>query len=254
EELVEKLSALIKCIFRPENLLVDLTSTQEGYDTLKDFLPDLKNALFTQTVKKERFGLTPKMRNEAFSTSAQIQYVCRAGNYRNGTDYTYTGALKVLKVILGYDYLWINVRVKGGAYGCSCNFGRTGDSYIVSYRDPNLKRTVDIYEKTGDYLRAFTADERTMTKYIIGAIGDMDVPMTPSVKGSRSSSAYLTNLSYEDVQKERDELLGCTQEDIQKLAGLVDVIMSQNAVCVVGNGQSIEENRELFMEVENLFH
>ncbi len=160
----------------------------------------------------------------------------------------------MLKVILGYDYFWMNVRVKGGAYGCMCSFGRTGDSYLVSYRDPNLKRTVDIFEKTGDYVRAFTANERTMTKYIIGAIGDMDVPMTPSVKGSRSSSAYFTNLEYEAVQRERDELLACTQEDIRALAGLVDAIIAQNAVCVVGNGQSIEENREMFMEVENLFH
>ena len=251
---VQKLQELIRCLFRPENLLVDLTATQEGYEKLEAFLPDLKAALFTEVVKKERFGLTPKMKNEAFSTSAQIQYVCRAGNFRTGTNYGYTGALKVLKVILGYDYLWVNVRVKGGAYGCSCNFGRTGDSYLVSYRDPNLKRTVDIYEKTGDYLRAFTADERTMTKYIIGAIGDMDIPMTPAVKGDRSSSAYLTNLSYDDIQRERDELLSCTQEDIRAFAGLVDAIMRQNAVCVVGNGQSIEENRELFMEVENLFH
>ena len=78
--------------------------------------------------------------------------------------------------------------------------------------------------------------------------------MTPSVKGSRSSSAYFTNLEYEAVQRERDELLACTQEDIRALAGLVDAIIAQNAVCVVGNGQSIEENREMFMEVENLFH
>ena len=117
-----------------------------------------------------------------------------------------------------------------------------------------MKKTVDIYEKTGDYVREFTADERTMTKYIIGAIADLDVPMTPSVKGSRSASAYFTNLDYEDVQKERNELLACTQEDIRALAGLVDAVLAQNAICVVGNGQSIEENKELFMEVENLFH
>lgn len=254
DELRDKLDELMHCIFRPENMMVDLTSTQEGYEKLESLLPDLKEKLFTQEVKKERFGLTPEMRNEAFSTSAQIQYVCRAGNYRKGTDYQYTGALKVLKVILGYDYFWINVRVKGGAYGCMCSFGRTGDSYLVSYRDPNLKKTVDIFEKTGDYVREFTADERTMTKYIIGAIGDLDVPMTPSVKGSRSASAYFTNLDYDAVQKERDELLACTQEDIRALAGLVDAIIAQNAICVVGNGQAIEENRELFMEVENLFH
>lgn len=252
-ELVKKLDELIKCIFRPENLMVDLTATQEGYERIKPLVPELKKALFTQEVKKERFGLAPKQKNEAFSTSAQIQYVCRAGNYRKGTDYKYTGALRVLKVILGYDYLWINVRVKGGAYGCMCSFGKTGDSYLVSYRDPNLKKTVDIFEGTGDYLRAFAADERTMTKYIIGAISDMDVPMTPAVKGSRSSSAYFTNLDYSEVQRERDELLSCTQEDIRALAGLVDAIMAGNAVCVVGNGQSIEENREMFMQVENLF-
>ena len=170
------------------------------------------------------------------------------------TDYKYTGALRVLKVILGYDYLWLNVRVKGGAYGCMCNFGKMGDSYLVSYRDPNLSKTVDIFEKTGDYLRSFDADERTMTKYIIGAVSDMDVPMTPAVKGARSSSAYLTNLSLADLQKERDELLSCTQEDIRALAGFLDAIIGQEAVCVVGNSQSIEENRELFMNVENLFH
>lgn len=253
DELIGKLDMLMKCIFRPENLMVDLTATEEGYTELAPLVPELKGALFTQDVRKERFGLTPKLKNEAFKTSAQIQYVCRAGNYRTGTDYRYTGALRVLKVILGYDYFWINVRVKGGAYGCSCSFGKTGDSYLVSYRDPNLKKTIDIFEKTGDYLRAFDADESTMTKYIIGAVSDLDMPMTPAVKGVRSLGAYLSNLDFDEIQKERDELLCCTRDDIRALAGLVDAILEQDAVCVVGNGQAIEENRELFMEVQNLF-
>ena len=155
---------------------------------------------------------------------------------------------------MGYDYLWINVRVKGGSYGCMCSFAKTGESYFVSYRDPNLKKTMEVYEKAGDYLRSFTADERTMTKYIIGAISDWDVPMTPATKGSRSLSAYLSHMDYADLQKERDELLGCTQEDIRALADYVDAIMKENAVCVVGNGQTIEENKEMFDTIENLFH
>jgi hypothetical protein len=254
EELKSNLSELIKCIFRPENFMVDITSTEEGYEAIKELVPVMKSKLFTEKVRKDAFSLQTVKKNEAFSTSAQIQYVCRAGNFLKNTDYKYTGALRVLKVILGYDYLWINIRVKGGAYGCMCNFGKAGDSYLVSYRDPNLKKTVDVFEKTGDYVRNFDADERTMTKYIIGAIGDMDVPMTPAVKGSRSSSAYLTNLDFADVQKERDELLGCTKEDIQALARIVDAIISEDAVCVVGNSQSIEENKGMFMSVENLFH
>lgn len=253
-ELLGKLTELTKCIFRPENLLVDITATEEGFEKIKPLVAPMKAKLFTEPVKKERFAIATEKKNEGFSTSAQIQFVCRAGNFMTNTDQAYTGALRVLKVMLRYDYLWINVRVKGGAYGCMCNFGKTGDSYLVSYRDPNLKKTVDIFEKTSDYLRDFNADERTMTKYIIGAVSDMDVPMSPSVKGSRSSSAYLTNLDFEEVQRERNEVLACDQESIRKLAGYLDTIMAQDVVCVVGNGQSIDENKELFMKVENLFH
>ncbi|MEE1256999.1 MAG: insulinase family protein [Lachnospiraceae bacterium] len=254
KELIGKLEMLAKCIFRPENLMVDFTSCEEGYEQLKAFVSVLKATLFTEPVVKEPFAITLAKKNEGFETSAQIQYVGRAGNYRKDGGLSYTGALRVLKVILGYEYLWTNVRVKGGAYGCMCNFGKAGDSYFVSYRDPNLKKTMDTFEKTGDYLRSFTADERTMTKYIIGAISDLDIPMNPSAKGSRSSSAYLTNQTYEEIQKERDELLACTQDDIRALADYMDAIMKAEAVCVVGNGQAIEENKEMFGTIENLFH
>ena len=254
KELMEKLAELARCIFRPENLMVDFTSCEEGYEKLKPLVPVLKKALFTEAVEKETFAIKLSKKNEGFETSAQIQYVGRAGNYRTDGNLSYTGALRVLKVILGYEYLWTNVRVKGGAYGCMCNFGKAGDSYFVSYRDPNLKKTMEIFEKTGDYLRSFTADERTMTKYIIGAISDLDIPMNPSAKGSRSSSAYLTNQTYEEIQQERDELLACTQEDIRELADYMDAIMKAEAVCVVGNGQAIEENKGMFGTIENLFH
>ncbi len=252
DELIQKLKALATSIFRSENLMVDITADEEGFEKIKALVPKLKAELFTAPVKKEPFKLVLQKKNEGFSTSAQVQYVCRAGNFTTNKDYVYTGALRVLRVILGYDYLWLNVRVKGGAYGCMCNFGKTGDSYLVSYRDPNLKKTIDVFEKTSDYLREFTVDERTMTKYIIGAISDMDVPLTPAAKGTRSLSVYMTNTDFEDLQRDRDEVLSCTQEDIRALAGYMDAILGQEAVCVIGNSQAIEENKELFSGVENL--
>lgn len=254
KELIQKLTELIKCIFRPENLMVDFTADEEGLERIVGLVPTFKNKLFTEEIRKEKFAIRLEKKNEGFSTSAQIQYVGRAGNFYTKRNLPYTGALRVLKVIMGYDYLWNNVRVKGGAYGCMCNFGKTGESYFVSYRDPNLKKTMDIYENVGNYLRSFSADERTMTKYIIGAISELDIPMTPVTKGSRSSGAYLSNLDFADVQKERDELLACTQEDIRKLAEYMEAVMEENAICVVGNGQMIEENREMFGKIENLFH
>ncbi|HKM05164.1 MAG TPA: insulinase family protein [Lachnospiraceae bacterium] len=253
EELVKKLKELATFIFRPENLMVDITATQEGYDVLKPSIKKLKENLITTPVEKKILKLHPSILNEGFKTSAKIQYVCRAGNFVD-KGLKYTGALKVLKVIMGYEYLWSNVRVKGGAYGCMSNFGKTGDSYFVSYRDPNLVKTVEIFEGAVSFLKNFKGDERTMTKYIIGAISDMDTPLTPVTKGARSLGAYMSNLLFSDIQKERDEILSVTPEMINGLASYIEAFLSDQCICVVGNEEAIEEHKNLFMSTDNLFH
>ena len=253
EELVSNLKKLVKCIFRPENLLVDYTAAKEGYPGLEEAVSELKKHLFTDQIKEAEGKIEPVKKNEAFMTAGQVQYVCRAGNFMK-KGLPYTGALKVLKIMMGYDYLWNNVRVKGGAYGCMCNFYKNGDAYFVSYRDPNLEKTLDVYEKAADYIEKVTLDERTVTQFIIGAVSELDTPMTPAVKGLYSLGGYLTGLSMERVQKERDELLATTQEQLRGLYEYVRSFMEEDYLCVVGNGEKIKENRDLFMSVEQLFH
>lgn len=253
EELVQNLKELSKCIFRPENLLVDYTATEEGYPGVEQAVKDLKGKLFTE--KTVGIGFVPELvkKNEAFMTAGQVQYVCRAGNFiKKGLPYT--GALKVLKVMMGYDYLWNNVRVKGGAYGCMCNFYKNGDAYFVSYRDPNLGRTIDVYKNAAGYIKNVQLDERTVTQFIIGAVSELDTPMTPATRGLYSLGGYLTGLSMERVQKERDELLATTQDELQGLFKYVQAFMEEDYLCVVGNGEKIKENKELFMNVDQLFH
>ena len=179
--------------------------------------------------------------------------MCRAGNFTQ-KGLPYTGALKALRVMMGYDYLWTQVRVKGGAYGCMCQFGKTGESYFVSYRDPNLEKTIDVYEKAAEYIRNFDADERTMTQYIIGAVSELDMPMTPSAKGTYSLAGYMTNYSYEQVQKERDELLATVPETIRGLAEYISAFMQDESLCVVGNEDKIKQQKEVFAKTDYLFH
>ena len=254
EELVEKLTQLSQLIFRPENLMLDLTCDEEGYQIFVQAMQTLLQALNTSPVEKKAFQLSPSKKNEAFLTSGTVQYVAASGNFMKQRNLPYTGALSVLKVIMGYEYLWTNIRVKGGAYGCMCSFGKNGDSYFVSYRDPNLKKTIDTYLQIADYLRTFLADETVMTKYIIGTLSEIDTPLTPSAVGSRSQAAFLSNVSFEDIQRERDQILNCNQEDIRKLADYMEAILEEEAICVVGCPQAIEENKELFLSTDHLFH
>ena len=250
--LIESLTELTKCIFRSENMMVDYTATEEGYEKLPVFVEELKKKLYTCQVETGNFEPDISVKNEGFTSSSQVQYVGRAGNYRK-KGLEPTGALKVLKVMMGYEYLWVNVRVKGGAYGCMSGFGRTGDSYFVSYRDPNLAKTVDIYENAAEYIANFQADERTMTQFVIGAVSDMDVPMNPSAKGTFSLGAYLTELSNEAIQKDRDQVLATSVEDIRGLSAYINAFMEDDCLCVIGNEEKIKECADMFKKVEPLF-
>jgi len=251
EELVKDLQELVEKICRPENFCVDYTGTKEGLHEIIPLISPCRDQLFNGPIEKERLIIEPKAYNEGFKTSGQVQYVCRCGNFKE-KGLPYHGALRVLKVMMGYEYLWLNVRVKGGAYGCMNNFQKTGESYFVSYRDPNLKETLEIYENAADYIRNFKADERTMTKYIIGAVSDKDMPLTPQAKGIRSMTAYFADYDFSMEQKERDELLLTDDKVIRSLADYISAFMEQDYICVIGGEEKIKNCSDLFGHTENL--
>lgn len=251
DELIRNLQELVRDICRKQAFMADYTGTKEGLEEIAALLPSFREKLFEGRKGEERIKIVPKAYNEGFKTSGQVQYVCRCGSFKD-KGLPYNGALKVLKVMMGYDYLWLNVRVKGGAYGCMNNFRNTGESYFVSYRDPNLKETLEVYEKAAEYIRNFRADERTMTKYVIGAISDKDMPLTPQAKGTRSMSAYFSDYDFAMEQKERDELLQTDDKTIRSLAAYIEAFMGENYICVIGGEEKIKNNSDLFEHTENL--
>ena len=252
-ELSANLARLVECLFCAENLMVDYTSTEDGLCGVEELVEKFKKTLYTAKTEGKGYDPQPQKRNEGLMSSAQVQYVCRAGNFEK-KGLPYTGALRVLRVMMGYDYLWTQVRVKGGAYGCMCNFGKSGESYFVSYRDPNLEKTIKIYEKAADYIAGFEADERTMTQFIIGAVSELDTPLTPAQMGNYSLSGYMTHYTMERVQKDRDELLATDAATIRNLAAYIRAFMSDDCLCVVGNEQKIKEQKDLFLHTDYLFH
>lgn len=251
EGVVKKLQEMIGKVLVRKRLMVSFTADQKAFEAAKPVMETYLNRIAQGDVAGEQTKLELSRKNEGFTDASQIQYVARGGNFRDH-GFTYRGSLKILKLIMSYEYLWINIRVKGGAYGCMSSFLRTGESYFVSYRDPNLGKTIDIYEHIPDYLRSFTADERDMTKYVIGTFGSLDTPMNPEAKGSRSMSAYLQELPFEQIQRERDEILHATPVDIRNLADLIAAVLEDDSLCVIGNENAIRAESGLFDSVQTL--
>ncbi len=252
ENLIATLQKLAKQIFRADNMMVSYTAEQDGLQGFEEEIVSLKQGLFTEKAEHTDCIIHCEKRNEGFKTASKVQYVARVGNFIDA-GYEYTGAFQILKVILGYEYLWQNVRVKGGAYGCISNFTRLGEAYFSSYRDPNLEKTNEVYEGVVEYLRGFTVSERDMTKYIIGTMSNLDQPMTPAAKGDRSMNLYMNHVSEEMIREERNQVLDGKEEDIRALADMVEAALACNQLCVIGSEDKIEEQKDLFMEVKNLF-
>nr|MCR5467689.1 insulinase family protein [Lachnospiraceae bacterium] len=251
EELIAKLKELAKKVFVKNNFMMSVTCDTDGYEKASKGINEFIGKLETREELKDSDYHFEK-KNEGLMDASQIQYVSRAGNFKD-KGFEYTGAMRVLKVIMGYDYLWINVRVKGGAYGCGGGLHRSGNSYLSSYRDPNLRETNDIFNAFPEYIRNFDADDRDMTKYVIGTMSELDVPLTPFAKGQRSLQAFLTNITSEMLQKERDEILNVTKEDIRALAPAVQAVLDFDDICVIGNETKLKENKDMFINLESLY-
>ncbi len=255
DDLVDKMRAICKILFQKQNLMVDYTGDKVNGD-LPSFIREetnkLADMLYPDTpALKKRFVPKLDVQKEGFMTSSQVQYVALAGDYTK-KGLPYTGALKVLRVLMAYDYLWNNVRVKNGAYDCLSRFGRGGESVFVSYRDPELKKTLEIYRGAGAYLRSLKLSKREITQYIIGTISSMDTPKTPSIKGAYSMGAYLADLTMEDIQKERDEVLGFTEETVHLLGDYMDALCADGRICVVGKESKLREEGER-LEIKPMF-
>mgnify|MGYP000330917893 FL=1 len=247
----DKLAAIAKKLFARNRMLISFTGNNEAYGNAKPSLEKVISGFDKMSAVGDQAEVHFNTAKEAFIDASQIQYVAKTGDFIC-EGYEYTGALRLLRIILSYDYLWINVRVKGGAYGCMNTFLRSGESYFVSYRDPNLSDTLDVYDRIPEYIKSFSPDERDMTKYIIGTFSALDTPMNPEAKGSRSLSAYLDGITYEQIQKERNEILNAQPEDIRRLADLVEAVLKKDSICVIGNENMIKESAGLFENVEKL--
>lgn len=278
DEVIANLKRLRSILFCKNNFLVSITADTDGLTEAEksgDGLAGLKSEIraLSDALPKGAYGedirerlrlaqngactdgsafmWKPEIKNEGWKTSGQVQYDASVGNFRmNG--FGYTGALLVLKTILAYDYLWMNLRVKGGAYGCMAMFNYTGTMALVSYRDPHLAETFEVYRRLPEYVEHFAADEETMTKYIIGTISDLDTPMNAAAKGTMSLAAWFTKIDREVYQKERDEVLACDADAIRALAGLVHTAADTKQICVVGSDAAIEREKEIFGSVAPL--
>lgn len=251
DELIANLTKTANLLFTKENMIGSVTCDENDFTAYSKEIQNLAGELKAGAVNLNEWNFDCKKKNEGLKTASKVQYVIKGYNLKQ-LGYQYSGKMRVLKQILSTDWLQKQVRVIGGAYGGFAGISKSGNVYFASYRDPNLAETFENYNNTPSYLEKFDASPKEMTRYIIGTIARMDGPMTASQKGNLAIDYYFSNTTAEELKAEREAVLATTPEDIKNMKKMIEDVLNQDAICVYGNEEKVEENAKLFNNVIGL--
>jgi Zn-dependent M16 (insulinase) family peptidase len=250
-----KLESVRNTLLNREAMLCNLTLDRADWDQFRPRLENFLGNLPGTPVQLAAWEPEAEPRYEGLTIPAQVNFVGKGANlYQLG--YRPDGSVSVILNTLRTTWLWERVRVQGGAYGGFSLFDHhSGVFTYLSYRDPNLIETLDIYDATAAFLRQLELDEGELTKSIIGAIGDMDAYQLPDAKGYSSMVRYLAGDTDDSRQLWRDQVLNTTQEDFHQFAGVLGKMKDQGAVVVLGSADAIQaanEAREGWLQVKKV--
>ena len=246
ELIIKNLKKVAEMIFCNQNMEVAVGCENEDFPTFKSEIIKFHMPEKSFPTHKYKFDIYPQ--KNAFTNMNGIVYNITSFDYKE-KNIAFHGKFNVLHTIINLEYLWNKIRVQGGAYGCGCKFLQSGFSYFYSYRDPNLTETYDVYRSLAEEISAFEADDREMTKYILGTINELDQPKTNMDKLNAAINKFYKDISDKSVIRQRQEILHTTAQDIRQCAELLKLITCEN-ICTIGNEQKIKANKELFNHIE----
>jgi len=245
DEIIEELNWIKKTFFTTHNMIISITADADIIPSAIEKLGTFADNVSTEAFAPVESHFAVRQFNEGIYAPVQVQFCAKGGNFfRKG--FSYSGKLRVLNNILRSSYLYQELRVKGGAYGNMSDFTLGGYLYFVSYRDPNLRETLEVYNTIPEFLRNFDCDKREFDKYIIGEISSLDFPLTPEGMGDKADEDYITGFTFEDRQQIRDEVLSAKIEDMRNYAELIEAVMSKNHYAVFGSETKVKEAADLF--------
>lgn len=235
-----QLQQLKSILVRKGGALLNITLDEDNWKLVAPHAKAFIAALPEKSVPDGLWNPVLCTEHEAFSIPAQVNYVGKAANLYD-LGYTYHGSANVIFKHLRMGWLWDKVRVQGGAYGAFAAFDRiSGTLAQVSYRDPNLLKTLDIYDASANYLRTLSLSAEELEKAIVGAIGEMDSHMLPDAKGASAMSRHLIGETEASRQKVRDEILSTTLGHFRAFGDILSAAAEQGVVCVLG-GAGVKE-------------
>ena len=249
--LSDQLVALINKIINRQRIHALYVGDSQRVDVVKNKLHAAFNELPTSELANKTIFETGTLQKEAFITAQDVNYVAQAVDADGIVPYS--GSANVLATLLRYDYLWNNIRVKGGAYGAMFQHNRSGSLALVSYRDPNITKTLEAYQEIPAYIRNLVTDEEELFKTIIGTLSNLDQPLSAYHRGIRSFNMKQNSVTEADIVQLKEEILATKTTDLTQLSDSFTKALANPATAIIGNKAQIEAIKDRFDTITELY-
>jgi Zn-dependent M16 (insulinase) family peptidase len=235
------LEQLRSLLLNRDSMLLNITLDESSWSNYQSQVNGLLEAL--PALKRRHAVWSPERPDEfeGMTIPSQVNYVAKGVNIYQG-GYRFHGSSLVICRYLRNAWLWDRIRVQGGAYGSFCLFNRlSGVLSFISYRDPNLSKTLEVFDQTADFLNKTMLDEDELTRSIIGTIGDIDQYMLPDAKGYTSMIRHITGQTEKERQQIREEVLNSTTSDFRDFAQALEAMKERGLVKVLGSEKAMQD-------------
>lgn len=257
EGVKQDLETIRSAILQQKGAMVNMTGDEGALTAAEKSLGDFWSSISQKPIENAAWSTILPRQNTALVVPTQVNYVCKGANLYEDAGYELSGSSYVINKLLGTTWIWDRVRVSGGAYGGFCDFDtHSGMFSYLSYRDPNLLSTVDVYDGTVDFLRNLDLTSEELNKSIIGTIGDIDSYQLPDSKGRTAFMRHIMGITEEQRQIRRNEVLGTTLKDFKEFAEVLNAVKQHGQVVAVTSAERVEAaNKErpgFFQEIKRL--
>lgn len=251
DKVKDKLYSIKDLVFNKNNMRVTVVGSKKEKDVLMENMRTLQNNLPCNSLSYNSYTFTTDIKNEAILIPSDVQYVAKGYNFKK-LGHEYKGSIEVLEHVLRYGYLWNNIRVKGGAYGALINFTPLGNFMLCSYRDPNVKETIDVYKEMPEFVKNMDISTKELEKAIIGTMSNKQLPLSSKAVGKYAINCTLTGKSQEDRQQIINDILSTSLEDLRGFSNLIKDVLEIDCQAVAGNKKALDYP-ELFTNTKNVF-
>ena len=251
-DLSQRLEDLSRKLFRTNNLIISLTASKEDMQVFSDTALEILDSLEDKAYEPAEYKLEDRPEREAICTTSNVNYVCQAYDYKELSHLDYEGSMVVMANMLSSDFMHNMIRAKGGAYGNAINVNRRGGIACTSYRDPNIKYSLDTYKILGDWLINNDFSKKDIEEYIIGSMNSFNPVLTPRRAGRMAYTRYLTGLTQAKVEQNLAEALATDETDLANYGQVLNEAMAKDTYVVIGNAEQIKEQKDLFTKIIEL--